>query len=377
MTIGFDGKRAVCNMTGLGNYSRLVLEELATAFPQTNIVAYTPRMRENARLEKLTRRNNVNFRLPVKHPLEPSSIWRTWSICAQMKAEKVDLYHGLSNELPLSIKKAQIPSVVTIHDIIYRRLPYCYSAIDRKIYDFKYGQSCKLADRIIAISECTKRDIIHYYGISEDKIHVIYQGCDPQFQRLWTEEERTELRSRLRLPNKYIVQVGTIEKRKNLELTVRALSALPQEIKLVVVGRATEYIKEVNKIAAETRVSDRIIYIHDATFKDLPGIYQCSEAIAYPSRYEGFGIPIIEGLESKRPVIAATGSCLEEAGGDAAIYVAPDDAKAMADALLAATNGTLDLNEINYKAERHTRLFDTSEMANKIASVYSELGINI
>lgn len=377
MIIGFDGKRAVSNMTGLGNYSRLVLEELSGAFPDVEMRAYTPRLRDNARLATLRQRPNVRFELPVKHPLEPAAVWRTWGLPAQLRNDGVTLYHGLSNELPLSIRKAGIPSVVTMHDVIYRTMPECYSAIDRNLYDWKYGRSCRLADRVIAISECTKRDIMRFYGVPEEKIDVIYQSCATQFKRQWSDEEKKELRRRLAMPQRYIVQVGTIEKRKNLELTVRALPGLPGELKLVVVGRATPYLDEVKKLSEELRVADRIRYIHDAVFADLPGICQCAVAIAYPSRYEGFGLPVIEGLESGRPVIAATGSCLEEAGGDAALYVAPDDVRGMTEALRAATDGTLDLDAMRQRAARYTARFDTSRMAENIAAVYARLGVKL
>lgn len=377
MIIGFDGKRAVSNMTGLGNYSRLVLEELSGAFPDVEMRAYTPRLRDNARLATLRQRPKVRFELPVKHPLEPAAVWRTWGLPAQLRNDGVTLYHGLSNELPLSIRKAGIPSVVTVHDVIYRTMPECYSVIDRKLYDWKYGCSCRFADRVIAISECTKRDIMRFYGVPEEKIDVIYQGCAPQFKRQWSDTEKEDVRRRLALPQRYIVQVGTIERRKNLELTLRALPWLPEELKLVVVGRATPYLAEMKKLAEELRVADRIRYIHDTAFADLPGICQCAEAIAYPSRYEGFGLPVIEGLESGRPVIAATGSCLEEAGGDAAIYVAPDDVQGMAEALRAATDGTLDLGAMRQRAARHTARLDTSRMAENIAAVYARLGVRL
>lgn len=377
MIIGFDGKRAVNNMTGLGNYSRLVLEELSGAFPDVEMRAYTPRLRDNARLAALHERPNIRFELPVKHPLEPAAVWRTWGLPAQLRNDGVALYHGLSNELPLSIRKSGIPSVVTVHDVIYRTMPECYSAIDRKLYDWKYGRSCRLADRVIAISECTKRDIMRFYGVPEEKIDVIYQGCAPQFKRQWNDEEKSFIRRKYWLRKRYIVQVGTIERRKNLELTVRALQGLPDNLQLVVVGRATPYIKEIRKLAEELRVADRIIYIHHATFADLPGICQSAEAIAYPSRYEGFGLPVIEGLESGRPVIAATGSCLEEAGGDAALYVAPDDVQGMTEALRAATDGSLDLGAMRQRAALHTARFNTSRMAENIAATYARLGINL
>ena len=373
MRIGFDGKRAVCNNTGLGNYSRLVIGQLAaTAAPTDHLWVYSPTLRDNPRLRTILNSHNITFATP-RSPLTLGTLWRTAGIVRDLRRDGIDIFHGLSNELPLNIRRSGIPSVVTIHDVIYRRLPWCYKPIDRKLYDLKYGHSCRAADRIIAISECTKRDIMHYYGVDEEKITVVYQGCDAQFDRQWSDNEKVELRRRLNLPYRYIVQVGTIERRKNLALTIRALAALPPDIHLVVVGRDNGYKAECQRIADAERVADRIVWLHNTGFADLPGVYQCAEAICYPSRYEGFGLPIIEGSRSRRPVIGATGSCLEEAGGEGAVYVDPDDARAMAEALLTFTAPGYDHSKRLEAGLHHTSQFDTSRMADNIRAVYATL----
>ena len=168
MYIGFDGKRAVSNMTGLGNYSRLVIERLALENPQDKLLVYTPAMRDNPRLETIRSAHNVEFRLPPPQGFK-GSLWRTFGISNNLKADKVDIFHGLSNELPLNIRKSGVPSVVTMHDVIYRTMPECYKPIDRKLYDFKYGASCRNADRIIAVSERTKQDVVKFYGVDPDR----------------------------------------------------------------------------------------------------------------------------------------------------------------------------------------------------------------
>lgn len=370
MRIGFDGKRAVSNMTGLGNYSRLVIEQLAQEFPGNSHLVYTPRLKENPRLDMIRELHNVEFRLPSPYGLT-GSLWRTFGITNNLKPDKIDIYHGLSNELPLNILQGGVPSVVTIHDVIYRRIPECYSAIDRKIYDFKYGRSCRNASRIIAVSECTKRDITHFYGIDPDKIDVVYQGCDESFRKIIPTAELQGLRNAMNLPSRYILQVGTIESRKNLELTVRALSSLPEEVSLLAVGRDRQgYLKKVMTIAEELGVASRIVVRHDIPFSMLPAVNQMAEAICYPSRYEGFGIPILEGLESRRPVVAATGSCLEEAGGDAAIYVNPDSPLEMAEALSSILSGKAPTDSMIEKGKIHASKFNTAEMAGKIMDVY-------
>lgn len=370
MVIGFDGKRAVSNMTGLGNYSRLVIEQLALHSPTDRFLVYTPKIKDNPRLEIIRSLHNVEFRLPAAQGFQ-GSLWRSFGIPNNLAADGVDVYHGLSNELPLNIRKSGVASVVTMHDVIYRTMPECYKPIDRFMYDFKYGHSCRNADRIIAVSECTKRDVCRFYQVDPGMVDVIYQGCDESFKRIWTGSELSALRQRLQLPQKYILQVGTIEQRKNLELTIRALSALPEDVALVVVGKDHHgYKKKVDAIAAELGVANRIHYYSGLDFKDLPGVNQAAEVIAYPSRYEGFGIPVLEGLESCRPVVAATGSCLEEAGGEMSLYVNPDSPREMAEALNSLLDGTRDIKAITAAGKEHAARFDKKNMASQINETY-------
>ena len=375
MKIGFDGKRAVANMTGLGNYSRLAIESLADERRTDSLLVYTPSMRDNPRLERLLHTYNVEFRLPAGKGLTArGSLWRTWGIAGDLRKDGIDLFHGLSNELPLSIKKTGIPSVVTVHDVIYRRLPYCYKAIDRLLYDFKYGRSCHNADRIIAISARTKLDIMELYGIPEEKIDVAYQGCDPQFRVQLSESAIEAVRKKYGLPDRYLLQVGTIERRKNLELSVRALPGLPGDVTLVAVGRDNNYLEHVMRIASEAGVAERLKVLEGVPFMDLPALNQGAEAVLYPSRYEGFGIPVLEGLESLRPVVAATGSCLEEAGGNAAYYVDPDSPDQMTDILRnILTGGDPTIAERILEGKIHASRFSNSNMAADILATYRKV----
>lgn len=373
MIIGFDGKRAISNMTGLGNYSRLVVESLAEAYPENKHLLYVPKLKENPRLSKINSMHNVEYHLPSPQGFK-GSLWRTFGITNNLKGDKVDIYHGLSNELPLNIRSAGVHSIVTIHDVIYRRLPHCYSAIDRMLYDYKYGHSCRNADRVIAVSQRTKIDVMEFYGVDEDKIDVVYQGCDDSFKNILSVAELEATRKRLRLPDKFILQVGTVEDRKNLQLTVRALSALPSDVWLLAIGRDRNgYMGKVKDIAAKLGVADRIMWRHDISFADLPAVNQLAEAVSYPSLYEGFGIPILEALESETPVVAATGSCLEEAGGPGSIYVAPDDAASLSQALNAILEKKINVAEMIAKGKLHARKFTNSTMAERLMEVYQKV----
>lgn len=373
MRIGLDGKRAVNNLTGLGNYSRLVLESLATADNgRHELLVYAPEMRSNPRLDALKGMRNVEFRFPGPVGFH-GSMWRTFGISNHLLADKVDVYHGLSNELPLNIRKSGVKSVVTLHDAIYRRLPSCYNAIDRVLYDFKYGRSCRNADRVIAISECTKRDAMELYGVPEDRIDVVYQGCADIFRQPVSKEVLEEVRIRYNLPERYILQVGTIEWRKNLELSARALAGLEDDVKLVAVGRDRKgYRREVMEAMRKSGVSsDRVVWLEGLPFRDLPAIYRNASVAVLPSRYEGFGLPVIEAMECEVPFVGAKGSCLEEAGGEAGRYVDPDSVEEMVHELQIILDGGPDIEERVRQGKAYVKRFDNNQMAKNIIDVYS------
>ena len=335
MKIGFDGKRAAQNFTGLGNYSRYVLEALQKYYPGEEYAVYIPKDVKNPRFEDILAQSDGCMKkvLPLGALARKfKSLWRVWGVTKMLAADGVELFHGLSNELPLNIcsVSSSVKSVVTVHDIIFRRLPGCYPFIDRCIYDYKFRRACRKANHIIAVSECTKRDIVKDYGVSPEKISVIYQGCDSLFSQRGTPERVAEVKAKYALPDKFIVSVGTIEERKNLLSVVKALLLLPDDIHLVAVGRRTKYTSLIDKFVAENNLSHRVHLLHNVPYVDLPVVYQCADVFAYMSLYEGFGIPLLEALNSRVPVVAATGSCLEEAGGPDSLYVAPFDVEAIA-----------------------------------------------
>ena len=372
MKIGYDAKRAVANFTGLGNYSRLVIEEVGRARPDDRLLLYTPRLGDSPRLAGIEALANAEYRVPQRWP--GGSLWRTWGITADLRRDGVSLFHGLSNELPLNIRKSGVPSVVTVHDLIFLRCPQYYKPVDRRLYDYKYGAACRNADRIIAVSERTKADIVDIYGISPDKIDVVYQGCDASFRAPISAEKLNEVRQRLGLPGDYILQVGTIEERKNLIASVKMLKHLPDDVTLVAVGRNHHgYLEKVMMTAAEEGVLKRLRVLSGVSFADLPAVYRMARLCMYPSRYEGFGIPVLEALESGVPVIAATGSCLEEAGGDAAFYVDPDDSSAMAEIATEILRGNVDTAGIAARGRAWAARFNTPDMVRSIMDVYAKL----
>lgn len=329
MRVGFDGKRLARNLTGLGNYSRLVVDALAETFPDNEYVVYVPGDRVVSRADSVVARSGVKLALPsTRLGRALPSLWRVEWLTAQARRDDIDLFHGLSNELPLSIKNLGRPSVVTIHDVIFRHYPADYAAIDRRIYDYKFGRAARAATRVIAISKFTAADIVESYGVDPSKIDIIYQGCDPIFHRDVPSDEIARVKARYSIDFPYIIGVGTIESRKNQLLTLKALRGLPADLKLVLVGRPTSYAKVVADFATSNNLTDRLVMLDNVGFADLPALYAGAEMASYPSRIEGFGLPAVEASAVGTPAIVAAGSCLEEAVGSDALAVGPDDVEA-------------------------------------------------
>ncbi|MEX8547943.1 MAG: glycosyltransferase family 4 protein [Mucilaginibacter sp.] len=370
LKIGFDAKRAFLNKTGLGNYSRATIQALAKHFPQNEYFLYTPKVRTETEPDFLRGLENVQIKKPQSNLLK--SFWRSKGIIQDLKRDKIQLYHGLSQELPIGIKKSGIKTVVTIHDLIYLKYPQYFGWINRKIYEWKARNASANADLIIAVSEKTKLDLIAFFNLNPEKIKVVYQGCDPSFRQTQNDAVKEALRKRYQLPQKFILNIGTIETRKNLLLVIKALKNIPAEVSLVVVGKQTEYAELVKKEVVKEALQKRVLFLQNVPFQDLPAIYQLAEVFVYPSRYEGFGIPILEALCSGTPVVAAKGSCLEEAGGPDSFYVDPDDAVALAEKVNLILQNDQLKSKMKAQGLEYAQRFREENIAQNLMNVYQQ-----
>ena len=374
MIIGFDAKRIVRNGTGLGNYCRTLVNDMIRCNTDNKLLLYTPDKGRDELRNQIIESDNSRFIFPKKKLGKIyKSLWRTKNIVKQLIEDKVQIYHGLSGELPLGLRNNGIKSVVTIHDLIFLRHPEYYHWFDRKMYTWKFHQTIKQADRIIAVSECTKRDILEFGKINPEKISVIYQSCNPKFTNMPTEGEMEDTAKKYDLPERYLLCVGTIEERKNLMLAVKSLNLLPEDIHLVAVGKKTKYADKVKKTADKIGVSHRLHLLSGVSDDELNVIYKKAEVFVYPSRYEGFGIPIIEAIFCGLPVVASTGSCLEEAGGPDCLYVNPDDSKGMADAIMQLLNNEEELKRRITSSMEYVQKYKGTNIANAVIEVYKKL----
>lgn len=185
--------------------------------------------------------------------------------------------------------------------------------------------------------------------------------------------KKEEVRKKYQLPDHYILNVGSIEERKNILAAVQALPMLPQHIHIVIVGRRTGYTKKVEQFIKDNGLGERVHIISNVPFNDLPAFYQSAEIFVYPSRFEGFGIPIIEALYSGIPVVAATGSCLEEAGGPDSIYVNPDDITGLADAFKQIYSNSDKRKNMVEKGREFAKRFSEKQQSEEIINIYKKL----
>jgi glycosyltransferase involved in cell wall biosynthesis len=367
LTIGYDAKRIVKNGTGLGSYGRTLINDLS-ANSSLNLRLYAPDKGRNDLRGQIVTRDNLQFCYPKRSgiPFE-KAFWRSKGIVKDLVKDGVQIYHGLSGELPFGISRSGVRSIVTIHDLIFLRHPEFYNWIDTKIYAWKFFQTIREADHIIAISECTKRDIIEFGNIEDSEISVVYQSYSPSFRRQVYDKESSSL------PERYILNVGSIEARKNVLLAVKAMHYLPEELHLVIVGRHTKYTDKVSEYVRSHQLEHRVHILHGVSNDLLPAIYAGAESFVYPSVYEGFGIPIIEAISSGLPVVACTGSCLEEAGGPSSIYVDPDDERAMANAITMTLRGAEGRQQRIERSQEYIRRFEGRDVASQIVDLYNRL----
>lgn len=313
MKIAYDAKRAYHNSSGLGNYSRDLIRMMGKKLPNSSLFLLNPKP------SKRTPFTGENI-----HEIRPKwktfgTFWRLFRAYKVAKKNNADIFHGLSNELPLG-NSFNLKKVVTIHDVIFLRYPEWYKKADIKIYTSKTIKACNNADLVVAISEQTKSDLIEFLGVPAEKIQVVYQTCHPAFLKSYSKEELEDIRLKYKLPKQFMLNVGTIEPRKNTKVILKAITKV-KDIPFVIIGRKTEYYNELSAYAKRKNLEDRIFNPQVDSMEDLAKIVQLATMFIYPSKFEGFGIPIIEALFSNTPVITNKDGVFPEAGGPHSYYV--------------------------------------------------------
>lgn len=372
MVIGFDAKRAFFNRSGLGNYSRTTLWQLVTYFPAHQYILYTPSLKNRIQLPYEDR-----VTLVTPDPSLPSflsSWWRSFYLARRIKHDKLNLFHGLSNELPSGIQTSGIPSLVTIHDLIFLQYPELYKTTDILIYKAKFLSACRNSTAVIAVSQQTASDIIRYFSLPPEKIHVVHQSCDPRFAVKVSDDIQQQIKDKYRLPSEYMLCVGTIEERKNQLRILEALHSANIQIPLVLVGKEKTYALKLRKYIAANKMRN-VIFLNEPDNEDLPAIYQGAILFIYPSLIEGFGIPILEALFSGVPVITSEGGCFAEAGGPDSLYINPRRPDQLANAINSLLKDPTRRQKMIDAGKAYARNFSPETVASRLMEVYNKIAL--
>lgn len=364
MKIAFDGKRFFNNSSGLGNYSRDLVRILSTHFPENEYVLFNDK--KSDRGAEILASENVSFQQTSE-----GNFARQLKMGKDAQNLNCDIFHGLSGELPLKWNEKPIKKIVTIHDLIFLRFPKYYSFFDRKIHFWKFKKAAEQADVIIAISEQTKRDIVQFLKVPEEKIIVVYQGCHQAFKENQSEEFLFSVKEKFSLPKRFILNVGTIEERKNLLNTVKAINRT--EIPLVVIGKKTKYFNKVQKFIRKNQLENHVHFLENVSMEELAAIYKLADIFIYPSFFEGFGIPVIEALFSKTPVITSNLSCLPEAGGKDSVYIDPNNSEDIKAKIIFLWNNESERNRRAEKGLEFVQKFNDEKIAHQLMITYHDL----
>lgn len=371
MKIGFDAKRLYNNFTGLGNHSRTTIDILTEFFPENEYVLYTPSIKDNA--QTLPYRDKSGCRTVTPDGFIPQGLWRTFSLGRIASHDQADLFHGLSNELPTGLS---IPSVVTIHDVAFRTFPDMYHLPDRFTYNLKWKHACKAADRIIAISQATKQDILQYYNVDPDRIDVVYQPVSPMYYTDFAGTCPAQIRT-VADGRPYMLYVGSINSRKNLLGAVKAIELLPKDIQipLVVIGNGREYKKTVLEYIESHGLQDLVIFPSEKVSpQELRYLYCNARLLVYPSFCEGFGLPVVEALLSNCPVVTSNISSLPEAAGPYSRLVSPQDIGQISDGISAVLTDSSLRSEMTASSYKYAmENFSPKVLAQALVNTYNSI----
>jgi len=317
---------------GISWYIYHLLEHLEPA----SDLAYTVFLSEPRARERFDHCAIALSRLPTHQPVA-RILWEQFIQPLALRRERIDLLHALAFAGP---KIISIPWIATIYDLSFMRYPQSFNTLNRIYLTWAVRAAVRRADRLIAISESTKRDLIALFGATPERVSVIYCGKDAALVPTTERAAFDAWRKARGVPEKMILFVGTLEPRKNVARLLRAFARAKRAArlphKLVLIGARGWKYAQVDAIIAQEQIANEVIFAGYVSQEELPRWYQAADLFVYPSLYEGFGMPPLDAMACGTPVVTSNAASLPEVVGDAAIQIAPEDENALTDALVRA-----------------------------------------
>jgi glycosyltransferase involved in cell wall biosynthesis len=289
----------------------------------------------------------------------------------------VDIYHT-QYITPFFVSKS-IKIVTHIHDVSFKAYPEYIKKIDLFFLNLLIPKSLKRADKIIAVSEFTKNEIIKYYKINPDKIEVICNALGDDFlKNNYPENKLAETRKKYHLPEKFILYLGTLQPRKNIPFLIESFAKIKEkipEIKLVLAGNreAHNFDEKINETILKLNLQDSIIFSGYVSQSDVPIVYKLASVFVFPSLYEGFGIPILEAMSQKIPVLASNIPVHREIGGEAALYFNIGSVDDFSEKLYNLITDENLRNKLISSGFERINLFSWQKSTEKLLNIYKKL----
>jgi len=363
MRIGIDARLLHYSEAGISQYILRLLEGLARLEIEEEIVVLRSRKQQPAAMSGLPFRS-----LALWTP--PHNRFEQFALPLELTRLKLDLLHSPDFIPPL---RRRFRSVITVHDLAFLRYPHLLTRESAHYYA-QIDQGARSADRVIAVSESTKRDVIQLLGVPEDRVVVIYEAYNPAFRPLPAGEQVSAVRDRYGLPERFVLFVGTIEPRKNLPTLLKAFRLLldgkDSSLLLVVAGQWGWLYDEVQQTYEQLRLGQRVRFLGHVPTPELVALYNAALVLAYPSYYEGFGLPPLEAMACGTPVVAARTSSIPEVVGDAGLLVDPDDIEGLAAALWRAIDDSEVREVLIRRGLERAKAFSVDRMAKATLAVY-------
>lgn len=361
MNIGFDAKRALNNSTGLGNYSRNLINGLLKHFPEHEYALYSPSATDFY-AESIDGHYKIILPQNTLHKTF-GSWWRSYGMRHDINHERTNIYHGLSNEIPLGINRKRTKTVVTIHDLLFLQYPEHYRFFDRKIYEAKTRYAVKNADKVIAVSEQTKTSLTEHFRVGPEKIEVIYPIVDLQPAVAATNGDI-----------KYMLNVGSLVPRKNQSRLIEAYALIEKNIaeELWIAGNGP-LKKELEHFVQQLNLTNRVKFLSGLDNRQLAELYKGATAFVYPSLMEGFGMPVVEALLSEIPVVASAGGAIEEAAGAGSVFFDPYSIQDMANQIFRVIDNQALRQKMLASGLVHAQKINSKNLSEQMMAVYHNL----
>lgn len=290
--------------------------------------------------------------------------------------DKADIYHFFNFIVPPRVNGKVI---TTVYDMTYKLYPETMDKNNLKRLNDDMEYSVNRSDKIITITESSKKDIIKFLDINPSKIEIIPCGVDYNtFNRVLCDEQKLNVRKKYNLPQDYILYMGTLEPRKNIDSIIEAFALLKKQkdfdnIKLVIAGKKGWLFESIFDLVNKLGLNNQVIFTDYVDEIDKPIIYNMAKLFVFPSLYEGFGIPVLEAMASSVPVITSNVSSLPEVAGDAAILVDPKDIGGIAKNMIKILSDDHFKNELVRKGHTQAQKFTWEASAEKLYNIYKEV----